>query len=323
MPAYEEVDWIEWAVEGIIDFVDELVIAEGYRGPRWHFGDGHSKDGTIDIINKLAKKYDKITLAESQPRRDFLRGNAATHNYVLKISKCIKEADWYMICDSDEFYTDRQKDVIWKTLETADKDAFAVKDRMFFNNFTCYVDQSLARFFRVTPGMFFKPAQFPFYKDGKPYYDYSVNPPSLLLENDPMFHYSFVRKPCREIQRRIMEYCAVQHYQSVFSWIDNVYLQWNEENAEKIYEINRKCFGGKGGIFMNADEEILRLRIYNGDHPQILDNHPYRHIEDIRKIHWPEKAAHKYVLLRHHITHYSLRFCKFIKSILQKAKIFL
>ncbi len=317
MPVYEEVDWVEWAVEGIIDFVDELIIAEGYQGPAWHFGTCRSQDGTIEIIEKLAKKYDKITLTQCQSRRHVLNGKAASHNHALAISKRIKDADWYMICDCDEFYSDRQKITIREALETAAQDAFKVNARYFFYNFKYFIYMHLSRFFRVTEGMFFRPGQYPFYANSKAYYEES--PAVLLLEDDPMFHYSLTKRPCCEINRRLMEYCAVQRNRWVFDWIDQVYLQWTPERAEEIYELNRKRFNGQGGIFFGGCHDAQRLQIYEGEHPGVLDNHPYRHIEDIRQIHWPAKPAYKYITMRHRASHYGLRFGRSVKSVIRKV----
>ena len=319
MPVYEEADWIEWAVEGIIDFVDELIIAEGYQGPAWHFGTCRSQDGTIAIIERLAEKYDKITLAQCQSRRHVLSGKAATHNHVLRISKRIKDADWYMICDADEFYSQKQKRTIRDTLATSAQDAFCVNSRYFFYNFKYFINMPLGRFFRVTPGMFFMPGQFPFYANKQPYFPDGIELP-MLLKGDPMFHYSFTKRPICEIKRRLMEYCAVQRFRYVFDWIDQVYLQWTEESAEKIYAWNRDHFNGKGGIFFEGCHGAQQLQIYNGEHPEVLDRHPYRHIEDIRKLYHPPKPAHGYILFRHHFAHYGMRFCKQGAALLRSLK---
>jgi len=313
MPVYEEADWIEWAVEGIIDFVDELVIAEGYQGPAWHFGTCRSQDGTINIIKRLAKKYDKITLTECQSRRHVLRGKAATHNHVLKVSRLINRADWYMIFDADEFYSDKQKETILTTLQKTGKDAFSVNARCFFYNFEYFIKMDLTRFFRVTEGMYFMPGQYPFYADGKQYFD-EANPYVLLLEDDPMFHYSFVKRPSSEIKRRIMEYCAVQRHRYVFDWINQVYLQWSPEKSEEIYDFNRIRFNGKGGIFLDEDYQAYRLQIYDGEHPNIIKNHPFRYINDVRKIEKLEQDIFKYVKTRHHVAHYMMRYLQKLSS---------
>ena len=319
MPVYEEADWIEWAVEGIIDFVDELIIAEGYQGPAWHFGTCRSQDGTIEIIERLAKKYDKITLTQCQSRRHVLNGKAATHNHALEISKRIKDANWYMICDADEFYSDEQKKAIRAALETATQDAYRVNSRYFFYNFQYFIYMQLGRFIRVTDGMYFMPGQFPFYASKKPYYS-EEDPPEVLLRDNPMFHYSLTKRPESEIKRRLMEYCAVQRHREVFDWIDQVYLQWNEENAEQIYALNRARFDGQGGIFFSGCHEAQRLQVYTGEHPAILDGHPYRRIKDVRKLHWPPKHAYQYILWRHYAAHYGMRLCKAIASALRKIR---
>lgn len=316
MPVYEEADWVEWAVEGIIDFVDELVIAEGYQGPKWHFGTCRSKDGTIDIINKLAKKYNKITVTQSHPGRHVLKGRAATYNHMLKVSKLMKEANWCMICDADEFYSEDQKKIIKRTLETTSNDAFEFSARFFFYNFKYFYVMTLPRLFRVTKGMFFLPGQVPFYREGRPYYS-DTNPLQLLLADNPMFHYSFVRKPSHEIRRRIIEYCAAQRYSYVLDWIDQVFLKWTPEKAEEIYQLNAEKFRGKGGIIFDGNCEAQKLRIYEGEHPNILDAHPFRYIDDIRLTEKLSLSAKKSILLQHRIAHYSIRLMRFVFAVIR------
>lgn len=315
MPVYEEEDWVEWAVRGIIDFVDELVIAEGYQGPAWHFGGCRSKDKTIEIIKALSKEYDKITLTECQSRRHVLKGKAATHNHVLRVSRRIKDADWFFIIDSDEFYTDAQKSRIRQILEKTDKDAIRVSARMFFYNFNYYIDQTMGRIIRVTNQMFFKPGQFPHYADGTPYFIYSGNSSKLILQDDPMFHYSFVKRPSSEIKRRLGEYCATQQDESVFDWIDEVFLRWSPERAKEIYAWNQKRFN-KNGISFGGSQQ--RLKFYSGDHPDILNNHPFRYIDDVRSLEKLEKSASEYILVRHRLAHHGLRFLQKVKALVPR-----
>jgi len=316
MPVYEEADWIEYAVEGIIDFVDELVIAEGYQGPAWHFDSCRSKDGTIDIIKRLAKKYDKITLTECQPRAHVLRGKAATHNHVLKVSRLIKKADWYMICDSDEFYTDTQKKYIRGKLASTEKDAFAFSARVFFFNFQYHINHILPRLFRVTKRMEFRPGQFPYYGNGRPYYEYPDNTPCILLGDDPIFHYSFAKRPSQEIKRRTMEYCAVQREKHVFDWIDKIYLKWSPENSEEIYKLNKKMFGWDGIVF----SEEQRLQVYKGRHPSILDHHPFRYLADVREEYKLTGEVGDYIKKRHHFAHILMRILQRVSSVTRSFK---
>lgn len=319
MPVYNEIDWIESAIEGIIDFVDELVIAEGYMGPSWHFGSCRSTDGTIESVNKAAEKYDKITLVQSSPGRHVLKGRAATYNHALQKSKLLPHADWIMICDADEFYTEQQKSELRRLLLSTSRDAIAVSAYMFFFGFENYLRQTLVRFFRVTPGMYFRPGQYPFYSDGRPYYDDINNPPLMTLAQDPMFHYSFVKRTSSEIRRRIMEYCAAQRDRRIFDWIDEVYLAWRPENAEDIYSLNRRRFGGTGILFVtNNGSEILER--YSGPHPAITDSHPFRHVRDVRSVESKSGPASRQIRFRHHVAHYGIRILQWISGIYRSLK---
>lgn len=312
MPVFNAEDWVEWAVEGVINFVDELVVVEGYMGPWWHFGSCRSQDQTIPILKRLSAKYDRITLTNSQSRYHVLAGRASTYNHVIRTSRLFNQADWCFISDSDEFYTSEQLTQIHKCLKHTDYNIVTVTARMFFFNFRYYIEQSLNRFIRVTPGLFFKPGQVPHYQNGQPYASGET-----ILQNDPMFHYSFVRRTELEIQRRIMEYCANQRDRRIFEWIDKVYLTWTPENAEAIYAINETITGNRGINFVPPAKPLNK---YEGPHPAVLDEHPFRHLDDVRNLSnfGPnERSALSALAWHHHWQHQIKRVWESVRRSLQ------
>jgi len=283
LPVYEEADWVEWAVEGIIDFVDFLVIAEGYQGPPYHFRGNRSRDGTLDILRKLKSRYPgKIKFIKCAWGWHVNHGKARTHNRVLNtIAKCglLEENNWYFLVDSDEFYTKEQLSEIRKVIENTDKDLLIVHDRMFVYNFYYFIPATHGRLIRITKDMFFKPAQFPCYSNGTTYAS-QTEKVGYVLEDEPMFHYSFVRPNERMIKRIKMEFLARMYKPEVFNWFNKVYMKWSEENAEEIYRLNEEITGNTGFLFAGRSS---KLQEYTGIHPEFLDDHPYRRINDLRE----------------------------------------
>jgi len=281
LPVYEDADWLDYTIRNLLEFVDYLIISEGYHGPPWHFNGNRSKDGTIEIINRYGN-HPKIYVFKSSWSISMNLGKALCLKKALRIAKKkgINAGDWYFLCDVDEFYTKEQKKELKKILKATQKDYLRVHNRMFIYNFVYYIDGIHGRFYRYKEGMKFGfYGQHPCYKDGIEYVNCKEKIGSVL-EDDPMFHYSFVRKTSREWKRRIMEVKGRRRTKGIYAWINKSYLKWDEKNAEKIYEQNKVLFG-KYGWFSN-DGRIIKK--YTGLHPEILMNHPYRHIQDIRKL---------------------------------------
>jgi len=284
LPVYEEANWVEWAVKGIIDFVDFLVIAEGYQGPPYHFRGNRSKDGTLEILNKLQSCYpDKIKIIDCAWGWHVNHGKARTHNKALRAIDqygLLEKDNWYFLVDSDEFYTTEQLSEIREAIKGTDKDLLIVHDRMFVYNFNYFIPATHGRLIRITNGMYFKPAQFPCYSSGDVYASRSEKV-GYILKDKPMFHYSFVRPNKRMLKRIQMEFLSRAYKPEAFEWFNEVYMKWTEENAEEIYKINERITGNSG--FLSAGY-CSRLNKYTGDHPGILDDHPCRKINDIAKL---------------------------------------
>ena len=279
MPVYEETDWVEYAVKGVIDFVDELIITEGYTGALWHFWRNRSSDGTLEILEKLEKRYDKVKVLKSPWHLTKERGKAWSYNRMVKASIYNEPGNWIFIVDADEFYTNEQLGKIRATLEKTDKDVISVHARMFIYNFKYFIPVVHARLIRITEGMIFKPSQNPYYKNGDSYSRWPDRAADIL-KSDPMFHYSFVKPPIRMNKRLEMEVQGGRRNPCVLTWFDEVFMKWSEKTADEIYRKNIEITGNSGILFAGPD---LQIQSYNGSHPAVLDNHPLRGIDDVRE----------------------------------------
>ncbi len=278
MPIFEDADWADYSIKAHLKFVDHLIIGEGYHGPIWHFWRNRSTDGTIKMINKY-KNHPKVTIIKNRTGPRVEVGKGLSMKKILREYKKrgIKGGDWLMLCDSDEFYSEKQLKEIEKIMSTTKKDLLRAASRMFAYNMTYYMDGFSKRFWRYTKGMKFSfYNQYARYKDGTRYTKNRKN----ILVNDPMFHYCFMRTNEREYLTRLMEVKGGSRTKEQLEWYDRVYYKWNEKNADKLYKDNEK----KCGVYGWWEGSPRIIKKYSGKHPKILDNHPYRHIKDMRKM---------------------------------------
>lgn len=88
-----EIDYIGYSIMSILDYVDELVYA-----------DGGSTDGTIELIEHIKKKYDKdnkIKLFKNKDCKDLKKDYTRLFNWVLK--QCT--SDYVMFWHADMIMT--------------------------------------------------------------------------------------------------------------------------------------------------------------------------------------------------------------------------
>ncbi|MBD3209149.1 glycosyltransferase family 2 protein [Candidatus Woesearchaeota archaeon] len=278
MPIYEDADWADYAIKAHLEHVDHLIIGEGYHGPIWHFWTNRSKDGTRNIIKRY-KDHPKVTLMRNVAGPRVEIGKGLSFKKILSKFKRmgIREGDWIMLCDVDEFYTEEQMKKIRRIMRTTKKDMIRLKARIFVYDFTHYIDGYSKRLWRYTKGMKFHfYNQYALYANGSRY----QKSEHIALEKDPMFHYSFIRTNEREYLTRLMEVKGGSRSKESLDWYDHIYYKWNEKNADKLYKENERNTGVYG--WWPGSERVIKK--YRGRHPKILDNHPYRHVPDMRNI---------------------------------------
>ena len=78
------------------------------------------------------------------------------------------------------------------------------------------------------------------------------------------FHYSWVKPAARMLTRMRTS----KRYPAMISWFVN--------NWKKIKLIE--------GVTYPTYNKSFTLHRYDGDHPSVLDSHPWRHVEDIRRL---------------------------------------
>lgn len=200
----------ELCVQNMYDSVDEIIIVEGATKSLSGYWDGNttqytnngrSKDGTIDYIYDLKKKYDKVKLIIGD---GFWNGKTSMCNEAAKIA--IGDYIWQV--DSDEFYKKEDQIKILKFLEEEKPDLVQFYANHFFGGFDYCIDERTSngwgngltdwmRIFKNIPGKSYwlshEPPQYICdgleCKKGK-----IITRETTLDKGIKMYHYSYVQK---------------------------------------------------------------------------------------------------------------------------------
>ncbi|MFX1328187.1 MAG: glycosyltransferase [Promethearchaeota archaeon] len=261
LQVYNEVNWVSYSIDLARKICDKLIIMEGSQFSEFNEIPIHSNDGTLDIIKEKSEEYPNfIELQETiRKYKNYRQNQAANFNYVLK-KKC-KLGDYLLPLDADDFYFDSYIKRIIEITEDAKVDYLRASGRNFafsfnwiilFENNEYYYPQVA---FKKNKKLIFKPTHQPINYGPNYVFDAELN---------CLNHYKWV-KPTERMY--------IRHLTSNF--YDNM-LIWFNENWKKIKLIENTKIPFYGGFFY--------LQKYNGSHPEILNNHPWRYIDDLRNL---------------------------------------
>ncbi len=264
MLTWNNLEFFKCSLSQVLKFCDELILVEGCHYQKYP---KRSTDGTYEYIQNL--DHPKLIV------RDF---NFKGRNNIVqwkirdsfsRDSHLWKPGNWVVQWDDDiAFFNDDLKR-IKKVMATTKYDTIKFKERRFilnfkFNTFTNKVGGY--RFNRITKGCFYRPNWKMFYKNDKPYKKYKY------LKDVTYFHYVYVKKPERvkfrwELSREKGYTAPVKFYKQYMN------IKW--KNDEEIYRY-------KDTIEMINNEK--GFNIYRGQHPEIIENHPWKDLEDCREL---------------------------------------
>lgn len=262
MMVYNEVDWVAYAIDQAVMLCDELVVCEGSQFVAFPHIPERSNDGTLDIIEDKKKEYPELIRVMNTTRKHSNYRTNQCDNFNEALDKC-NVGDYFICLDVDVFYEDSFIDDLNDVMREGKVDivkahganfAFGFKWKRsdewgeidFFNHEAIY---------RKIHGAHFVPTHQP---RG---FGHNI----IVDEGESIFHYTWV-KP-KERMRIRMETSGF--HPGMLKWFNN---SWDDI---KLVENNlwRNHLGG-----------VFNLIKYDGDHPSILDNHPWRNVEDVREI---------------------------------------
>lgn len=255
---YNEVNWIGYAIDQATRLCDRILIVEGAQYANFPDIPEHSDDGTLDIISDKMREYPKILNA--------LKTNRGHGNYRLNqcdnfnraLGLCRRD-DYFIILDADEFHSDGWINEANAMMSEGKVDVIKVVYNVFAFSFNWIIDfedtDGSSIVLKNVPGFRFAPTS-KRVNTGKKV--------EVIDGKDANFHYSWLKPRARTLTRMRTS----KRFPNMVSWFVN---DWHKI---KLVE----------GVTYSSYNKSFTLHRYGGDHPSVLDDHPWRHVEDIRRI---------------------------------------
>jgi len=256
---YNEIDWASNCIDQAMRLCDKLIITEGSQFASFSDIPERSTDGTLDVINDKISEYPgRIQLLNTFRKFNNYRKNQCA-NFNRAITFC-SIGDYFISLDSDEFYFDDHIDRLNLIMKENTADvigsygytfAFGFKWRLINKKLPMTGKKHILK---KTKDMYFIPTHKP------------KNIGSVEILNKEFlgrFHYKWVKPTDRmRIRHRTSGF-----YKGMLKWFDN--------NWDNIKLVDGKTYDYYGGSFS--------LKRYDGKHPEILKEHKWVDVEDVRK----------------------------------------
>lgn len=253
---FNEVNWIGYAIEQAVSWCDKILIVEGSQFVAFPDIPERSDDGTLDIINDKARLYpEKINIINTTREYGNYRHNQCA-NFNAALEYC-KIGDYFVQLDADEFFL---KEWIIEATELMKEgiDFILTPRRNFTFSFKWQVERKPET---GRPIIAKNIVGFRFIPTHK---WVGINKNLIITSTIGLFHYMWVKPPERlKIRAR-----TGRKPNMIMKWVDEIWMNIKPEDG-KIYPY---CYGD------------MKLHEYNDKHPSILDDHPWRHIEDVRTL---------------------------------------
>lgn len=252
--AYNEVHWIGYAIDQAMESYDRLVIAEGAQWRNRPDIPERSDDGTLDIIADKRLEYrGRIKVFNTVRKYQAYRGNQCA-NFNQALTHC-QIGDYFIYFNCDEFYLDSWLEHA-KELMKYGVDTIKARALSFAFGFGWLLDIPAERtvICRKVRGLHFKPTHKPV----------EHGPNEGKIPGIGFHHYVWLK----HLKRLMIRFEGSGRRPYLTEW-----LRKNWATVEL-----------KEGMLYEHGTDVFRLVKYRGEHPSILDSHPWRHVEDIRKL---------------------------------------
>ena len=251
---YNDANWIGYAVEQAMKVCDKLLIVEGSSFMCFDDLPARSDDGTLDIISDKMKAYPKrIEVWLDGSDTGSHRGNQCA-NHQAALERC-KTGDYLIPFDTDEFYLDSFIEDMNEAMREGDLDRMDWTGLQFAFGFKwTFARQVKKALLKKIPGAYFTPLHKP----------QRFGTHNMIVKSISCLHYCWVKTRDRMLRR-----ARIGIYDGMREWFASNYDDIELAEDAKVHYVKN---------------QIFILKEYNGQHPSVLDNHPWRHMEDIRRM---------------------------------------
>jgi len=142
---FEEADFIEATINSLLFFCGKVIVCEGaHKSARTEENNGHSTDGTWEIVKKMAEQDDRIDLFHYSGLSQADHRNIA-YKHAMKY-----DADWILLGDGDEIFPDNAGEAIEAHIKKDERLAYCFSWRLYWNDLYHYEEaNSPARLFKI------------------------------------------------------------------------------------------------------------------------------------------------------------------------------
>lgn len=251
---YNEANWIGYTIDQAMLLCDKLIITEGSQFVSFPNIPERSNDGTLDIIVDKMKIYsNSIRLLNTIREHQNYRFNQAA-NFNRALGFC-DIGDYFIKLDADEFYFEGFIGKMNDIMDEGDVDYLETNALVFAFSFKWSFNIHKRQIIcKKTSELCFVPTSRPI--------GYGLN--IIRANGINVHHYTFV-KPRERMRVRM---ATSKMYKGMLEWFD---ANWDTIEL------------GESKPFNYADKSYIFKR-YEGTHPESLNNHPWRHIDDVRRL---------------------------------------
>jgi len=254
LPLFNEMNWASFAIEQGMMLCDKLLIIEGSQFVAFPDIPERSDDGTLDIISDKQKQYPhRIEVINTIREHKNYRKNQCA-NFNLALNYC-EIGDYFVFLTGDHYFLNGFIPKVNQLMKDGKMDYLSVELLRFIFGFKWTVGTQPSKL------IFKKVPTLRFYPTARPAGFGSIE---VHLDGISCHHYTWV-KPRVRMRMRMR---TSGFYKGMLKWFDE---NWDSTELSE------------GKTFTFVCKPYI-LKKYNGEHPSILDNHPWRHIEDIREI---------------------------------------
>lgn len=257
LQVYNDVNWIGFNIDQTMTMCDKLLITEGSQFVSFSDIPERSDDCTLDVIADKMRLYPgRIELTNTIRKHQNYRKNQCD-NFNRALTYC-EVGDYFIPTDADKILFEESVVLLCGYMAEGKLDTIKFFGKHFAFSFNWLLEingknQMRDYVFKKTSGMYFKPTH---------------NHQNTGLETilvDTLFHHYKWLKPVARMRTR---HKTSGMFPGMLAWFDK---DWN-----RIRLVNGEVQSFYSGRFI--------LRRYDGQHPEILDDHPYRHISDVRDL---------------------------------------
>ena len=282
-PIYNEMPWTPYFLKSLLEWDCPIVIAEG-AADTIQRNNERSTDGSLELIKMFADEWkDRVSLyyhkyhwggnAKSTLTKRQRRLPKAKIKIDVVWKQMLEVGDWMVGLAPDNYYnkadTQKFKNLLLKIKPQDEICSVLTGTKVFNYSFKNLVASPI----KGICGSWIK------------YWPctYKKNPKWVLIVGDELLRHSKTNST-----RLVSPECQwYGNYRNSYVKIADNLTNFHYKGVKMLYTSEKRLGSQRARRWMNLSMGVSKNRschrIYTGPHPEVLDDHPWRHVEDCRK----------------------------------------